>query len=85
MAEDFDCIRCGACCVNPETNRLEQFVDYVEVKPKDALRRRPELLRRFAVLECYDNVRPHRLPGPLADSNPTGRMWRLIDGTWTQS
>ena len=50
MAEDLDCMRCGACCVNPEQNRQEQFVDYVEVKPKDALRRRPELVRRFTVL-----------------------------------
>jgi Fe-S-cluster containining protein len=49
-AGDFDCMRCGACCVNPETNRREQYVDYVEVKPKDLLRRRPELVRRFTVL-----------------------------------
>lgn len=45
----FDCMRCGACCVNPETNRQEGFVDYVEVLPKDALRRKPELMRRFVV------------------------------------
>ena len=45
----------------------------------------PASLHRFAVLECYDNVRPHRLPPALKDENPTGKMWRLIDGNWRQS
>jgi NADP-dependent aldehyde dehydrogenase len=44
----------------------------------------PASLLRFAALRCYDNVRPHRLPPELADRNPTGRMWRLIDGEWSQ-
>jgi len=44
----------------------------------------PASLRRFAALECYDNVRSHRLPASLQDKNPTPRMWRLIDGVWTQ-
>jgi NADP-dependent aldehyde dehydrogenase len=44
----------------------------------------PAALRRFAVLACYDNIRPHRLPAGLRDENPTGSMWRLIDGAWTQ-
>jgi NADP-dependent aldehyde dehydrogenase len=44
----------------------------------------PASLLRFAALHCYDNVRPHRLPAELADRNPTGRMWRLIDGEWSQ-
>jgi NADP-dependent aldehyde dehydrogenase len=43
----------------------------------------PASLLRFAALHCYDNVRPHRLPPELADRNPTGRMWRLIDGEWS--
>jgi alpha-ketoglutaric semialdehyde dehydrogenase len=45
----------------------------------------PASIKRFAALECYDNVRPHRLPPALRDENPTGKMWRFIDGTWTQS
>ncbi len=45
----------------------------------------PASLRRFAMLECYDNVRPHRLPPALKDENPTGKMWRFVDGNWTQS
>ncbi len=43
----------------------------------------PAALRRFAVLECYDNVRQHRLPGLLRDKNPTGQTWRMIDGAWS--
>jgi 2,5-dioxopentanoate dehydrogenase len=45
----------------------------------------PASLHRFAMLECYDNVRPHRLPPALRDENPTGKMWRFVDGNWTQS
>jgi 2,5-dioxopentanoate dehydrogenase len=44
----------------------------------------PAAIHRFAALECYDNVRPHRLPPALRDANPTGRIWRLVDGTWIQ-
>jgi NADP-dependent aldehyde dehydrogenase len=43
----------------------------------------PAALRRFGMLQCYDNVRPARLPAILQDDNPTG-AWRLIDGEWTQ-
>jgi NADP-dependent aldehyde dehydrogenase len=43
----------------------------------------PAAMRRFAMLECYDHVRPHRLPPLLQNKNPTGRTWRLIDGLWT--
>jgi NADP-dependent aldehyde dehydrogenase len=44
----------------------------------------PASLVRFAMLQCYDNVRPHRLPAALQDKNPTGKTWRLIDGAWSQ-
>jgi NADP-dependent aldehyde dehydrogenase len=44
----------------------------------------PAALRRFTALVCYDNVRPQRLPAVLADKNPTGSQWRLIDGEWSQ-
>ena len=44
----------------------------------------PASLLRFAALHCYDNVRSHRLPPELQNKNPTGAMWRLIDGVWTQ-
>lgn len=44
----------------------------------------PASIRRFAMLQCYDNVRPHRLPPALRDKNPNGTMWRLVDGAWTR-
>ncbi len=44
----------------------------------------PASLCRFAMLQCFDNVRPHRLPPALQDKNPTGKLWRSIDGQWTQ-
>jgi len=45
----------------------------------------PASLRRFGALRCYDNVRADRLPASLQDKNPTGKLWRWIDGTWTQN
>ena len=44
----------------------------------------PVSLHRFALLACYDNVRAARLPPELRDKNPNGKMWRWIDGNWTQ-
>ncbi len=44
----------------------------------------PAAMLRFGALHSYDRVRAHRLPAELQDRNPTGRMWRFIDGTWTQ-
>ena len=44
----------------------------------------PASLRRFAMLQCFDNVRANRLPAALQDKNPNGRMWRLIDGNYTR-
>lgn len=44
----------------------------------------PAALRRFAALHSYDNVRDARLPAALRDEHPDGRMWRFVDGQWTQ-
>jgi 2,5-dioxopentanoate dehydrogenase len=44
----------------------------------------PASITRFTALYCYDAVRPGRLPPELGDHNPTGRMWRWIDGNWSQ-
>ncbi len=43
----------------------------------------PASIHRFAALYCYDNVMDHRLPAPLRNKNPTGSMWRFIDGNWS--
>lgn len=45
----------------------------------------PASLRRFAALHCYDGVRDARLPASLRNKNPSGKLWRLIGGTWTQA
>jgi NADP-dependent aldehyde dehydrogenase len=42
----------------------------------------PASLRRFAVLECYDRVRPARLPPDLRDTAPHAEIWRFVDGEW---
>ncbi len=42
----------------------------------------PASLRRFAMLQCYDQVRPGRLPPWLRDTPPHDRVWRLVDGQW---
>jgi len=34
------------------------------------------------MLQCYDNVRPSRLPALLRDHPPNDRVFRLIDGAW---
>jgi NADP-dependent aldehyde dehydrogenase len=39
---------------------------------------------RFGALQCYDAVRPERLPAALQDTAPTAEMWRIIDGAWVQ-
>lgn len=44
----------------------------------------PASIKRFAMLQCYDGVRSHRLPAGLADKSPSPSLWRLIDGKWTQ-
>ena len=44
----------------------------------------PASLKRFAMLQCYDGVRPHRLPAALADKSSHSSLWRLIDGKLTQ-
>ncbi len=45
----FDCLRCGACCVNTPENQREGFVDYIEVEPDDRILERRDLVRRYTV------------------------------------
>jgi alpha-ketoglutaric semialdehyde dehydrogenase len=42
----------------------------------------PASLTRFAALQCYDNVRPDRLPPILRDTIDNPQTWRSIDGAW---
>lgn len=45
----------------------------------------PASIHRFAMLHCYDGIRPHRLPPALQNKNPTSQQWRFINGSWTQA
>lgn len=45
----------------------------------------PAAITRFGLLACYDAVREPRLPEALRNKNPTGKLWRNIDGAWTQA
>lgn len=42
----------------------------------------PGAIRRFAALQCYDNVPEHLLPADLRDHNLPG-LQRCVDGHWT--
>jgi alpha-ketoglutaric semialdehyde dehydrogenase len=44
----------------------------------------PTAIFRFAMLQSYDAIRPHRLPALLRDEHPGNGCWRLIDGEWSQ-
>jgi NADP-dependent aldehyde dehydrogenase len=42
----------------------------------------PTAIHRFAKLECYDAVRPERLPAVLKDTITNPSTWRSINGAW---
>ncbi len=50
MRSELDCQACGACCCNSAENKAERFIDYVEIKPRDLINRRPQLLRHLSVV-----------------------------------
>lgn len=50
----FDCLTCGACCTNPDENRRERFVDYVEVADDSPLLSREDLRKRYVVFNADD-------------------------------
>ena len=44
----------------------------------------PASIARFAKLECYDAVRPERLPAILKDTITNPNTWRSINGAWVK-
>jgi alpha-ketoglutaric semialdehyde dehydrogenase len=44
----------------------------------------PASIHRFAKLECYDAVRPERLPAILKDTIANPSAWRSINGAWVK-
>ena len=48
-AIDYDCRSCGACCANPDENRREGVVEWVEVRDREPLLDDARLTRRLVV------------------------------------
>jgi Fe-S-cluster containining protein len=46
---ELDCQRCGACCVNLPSNRVEGFAYWVEIAEDDAILGRADLVRKHVV------------------------------------
>jgi len=46
---ELDCQRCGACCVNLPSNRIEGFAYWVEIAEDDAILGRADLVRKHVV------------------------------------
>jgi alpha-ketoglutaric semialdehyde dehydrogenase len=44
----------------------------------------PTSITRFAKLDCYDAVRPERLPAVLKDTIANPNTWRSINGSWVK-
>jgi alpha-ketoglutaric semialdehyde dehydrogenase len=44
----------------------------------------PTSITRFAKLDCYDAVRPERLPAILKDTIANPNTWRSINGAWSK-
>jgi NADP-dependent aldehyde dehydrogenase len=44
----------------------------------------PASIHRFAKLDCYDAVRPERLPAILKDTITNPNTWRSINGAWVR-
>jgi alpha-ketoglutaric semialdehyde dehydrogenase len=44
----------------------------------------PTSITRFAKLDCYDAVRPERLPAILKDTITNPNTWRSINGAWVK-
>ncbi len=49
-ASPYDCVACGACCVNPDENRREGYRWFVEVRGTRLLEK-PDLVKRLVVLD----------------------------------
>ena len=51
VSATLDCQTCGACCCNPDENRDEKFIDYVEILSREPLLRQPpRLLKRLTIV-----------------------------------
>ena len=69
MSAGYDCVSCGACCMNPDENKAEGYRWYVEVRDTKLLDK-PDLRKRHVV---YDD---HGVPHLRLD--PSGRCTALV-------
>jgi Fe-S-cluster containining protein len=65
----LDCQTCGACCCNPDENRAEGFLHYVEIDRRSPLVVKPGL-RKYVVTD------DHGVPHMRLD--PSGRCSALV-------
>ena len=50
MAAKLDCVTCGACCLNPDENRAEGYLWYLEVRDTKLLEK-PALVKKHVVYD----------------------------------
>lgn len=69
MTERYDCTECGACCMNPDENKAEDYPWYLEAVDTKLLDK-PDLKKKHVV---YD---PDGVPHLRLD--PSGRCAALV-------
>jgi Fe-S-cluster containining protein len=77
---DFDCRSCGACCANPDENRAERVIDWVEVRDGEPLLDDAKLVARLIVTNV-DGERHLRLDPEQRCQALRGRMGRHVTCT----
>jgi Fe-S-cluster containining protein len=53
---DYDCVKCGACCCNPDQNREIDYREYVEVEKRDAIRKQSDLMKKLTFINKKGEV-----------------------------
>jgi Fe-S-cluster containining protein len=79
-AAELDCRACGACCANPDENRAEGVVDWVEVADDEALLDDARATARLVVTNA-DGERHLRLDLDGRCRALRGRMGRHVTCT----
>ena len=77
---DFDCRSCGACCANPDENRAEGVVDWVEVRDGEPLLDDERLVARLVVANA-EGIKHLRLDPAQRCLALRGRIGRHVTCT----
>lgn len=75
-----DCLRCGACCCNPDENRAEGFAYWVEVPEGTRLLSKRRLVQRYVVHDS-DGVAHLRLDDQGRCTALRGRLGQAVHCT----